>query len=120
MPTYASSIYGTIPVPVSSCGHRVANTYSFLDRAQDEGILSLNSSLTSQDRRCPECRSRQVRPSQQRRRLYDWPYRILGRKPYRCENCYVRFFQSDGNLPASLLSWWSFGAVWERSSVLIS
>src|SRR6266568_4142823 len=64
--------------------------------------LSMDSLAKSLSRRCPECESALVRPSRQRRLLYDWPFRIAGLKPYRCLNCYVRFFQREANQPTPL------------------
>jgi hypothetical protein len=48
----------------------------------------------SPKRCCPLCGSPYVRPSRPRR-LRDLHFRILGRKPYRCQSCFLRFFRSD-------------------------
>jgi hypothetical protein len=52
---------------------------------------------------CPECHSTDVSLSMRTTAL-DWPYRLIGCVPYRCQVCSTRYFCADGDSAAESVS----------------
>ncbi len=59
------------------------------------------------DLRCPSCGSRRIRKSRRRAFLERFSSRFLNRRPFRCMDCYERFYspeQTDASRPRPLVT----------------